>query len=76
MDAYFQRINDTIKLEALPSRLRFMLMVSLTERGSTLIQLIASRILWISEERAGKPQVRLEKALLRLRKFMLKYVAL
>ena len=76
MDAYFQRINDTTKLENLPSRLKFMLMVSFVEHRSIFIRLTAFRTSWISENKAGKPKVPRAKDLQRLRKFVLKYVAI
>ena len=76
MDAYFQRINDTTKLENLPSRLKFMLMVSFLEHSSIVIPLIVFRISWISVNKAGKRKVPLARDLQRLRKFVLKYVSL
>ena len=43
MDAYFQRINDMVKVEGLPSRLRFMLMVRLRTLPCYITKLICIR---------------------------------
>lgn len=36
MDVYFQRINNMVQIQGLPSRLKFMLMVSLTRSSCTI----------------------------------------
>ena len=62
MDAYFERINTMINLEGLPSRLKFMLMVSPTVLSS-LPKTDFGRTLSICERRAGRER-KLQKALL------------
>ena len=55
MDAYFQRVNTMINVEGLPSRLKFMLMVSLPPNSLRCKSLTAIRTLSTCEERAGEP---------------------
>lgn len=69
MDAYFNRIQTMIDTEGLPSRLRFMLMVSAVGKFFRFINANVRRILSICERRAGAARMVLSKGPLRLTKF-------